>query len=36
MIKRLPHMIKHCCQLWRDKYAPEHVADKVCGDAVML
>ena len=27
-------MFRHCCQLWRDKYAPEQVADKVRGVAV--
>lgn len=27
-------MFRHCCQLWRDKYAPEQVAEKVRGDAV--
>lgn len=22
-------MFRHCCQIWRDKYAPHQVADKV-------
>ena len=24
-------MYRHCCQLWRDKYTPQQVADKVSG-----
>lgn len=25
---------RHCCQLWREKYTPQQVADKVREDAI--